>query len=106
MSLQLERLESVLRGTGPLHIRCHHNVGDERGATERHVRFVRDLYSECIYCTVVRQLTSPLRVSAEVVLRNIAAARAGGPPAPLPIIGQLSVCSLHQIRVPVPHYLP
>ena len=83
-------------------------VGDERVATQRHVRSVRGLYSECLYRTVVSQLASPLRVSAEVVLRNIAAARAGGPPAPVAMIGQLSVCSLHQIRrmVPVPHYLP
>ena len=39
------------------------NVGDERGATQRHVRSVRDLYSECVYRAIVRQLASPLRVS-------------------------------------------
>ena len=56
-------------------------VGEELGATQRHVRSFRDLYSECLYCTVFRQLASPLRVSADVVLRNGlrtgAAARAG-----------------------------
>ena len=66
-------------------------------------------YSVYIYCTVVSSPASPLRVSAKVVLcnglRTGAAARAQGS-APPAIIGQLSVCSLHQIRrrVPVPHY--
>ena len=93
--------------SGSLH-QCPCQLWAMNGATQKHVRSVRDLYSECLYRTVVKQLASPLRVSAEVVLRNIAAARAGGPPAPVAIIGQLSVCSLHQIRrmVPVPHYLP
>ena len=108
MSLQLERLESVLRGTGPLNRRYHHNVGEERGATTETRPFrPRLVFRMYIPCTIVRQLASPLRVhSAEVVLRNGlrtgAAARVG---AALPlVIGQLSVCSLHQIRrrVPVP----
>ena len=59
------------------------NVGEKRGATERHVRSVRDLYSECIYRAQSSGSSPALCVSAEVVLRNglrtgAAVARAGG----------------------------
>ena len=37
MSLHLERLESVLRGTCPLNRRCHHNVDKEQCHTDSHV---------------------------------------------------------------------
>ena len=77
MLLQLERLESVVRGTSPLDRRCRHNVGDEQEATETRPFSPRLVFRMYMPCTVVSSTASPLRVSAEVVLRNIAAARAG-----------------------------